>query len=117
MNFEMISEMGFSEILKLYKEAVLSGNESGIKYLEDYLNQHHAVTNATRLKAAVDELDIMDLEEITKANLTEIRACAADIADRLDPLHINSFAMIREIVENQIQISERRIKIYEPLPG
>ncbi len=86
---------------------------SNCQILHDFILQNFTEKPTVELRKAYDAVDAMNLPNKVKDTIKQVRYCAFDIAQHLDPMDVSGMAMLKKIIEERISVAESVIKNLE----
>lgn len=81
--------------------------------IHDFIIENFTEKLTVELRKAYNDVDSMDLPSRSKDKIKQVKYCAFDITQRLDPMHISSIPLMKKIIEERISITEEIIKNIE----
>jgi hypothetical protein len=120
MNYkkEHLENKSLFELLDIYTTLITKtpesfGQKDSAKTVYDFIIQNFTEKPTVELRKAYDAVDAMNLPNKVKDTIKQVKYCAFDIAQHLDPMDVSSMAMLKKILEERISVAESVIKNIE----
>lgn len=107
-----------AELLNIYSALIAEtpvafGQEESVKTVHDFILQNFTEKPTVELRKAYDVVDATSLPGRVKDTMKQVKYCAFDIAQHLDPMDVSDMAMLKKIIEERISVAESVIKNIE----
>lgn len=90
-----------------------SNKGSNCQILHDFILQNFTEKPTVELRKAYEAVDAMNLPDRVKDTMKQVKYCAFDIAQHLDPMDVSGMPMLKKIIEERISVAESVIKNLE----